>query len=359
MDETCDVLVVGAGVFGLTAALAFARAGQKVLLVDRAGRAGAGASGGLVGALSPYMPENWNIRKAAQFRALRGAPGYWAGVESLGGAASGYAQTGRIVPLTTARAAELAPQRAGFAAGLWEGAGQWLVRSAVPDWLNPAAAPFGIVHDTFSARIDPAQACAALFAAFRAKGGVFRGETHVTAVHGGQVETGSGTCGAPLVILATGAANWPGLAPMRGVKGQAALLAGGLPPDTPSLYADGIYIIAHASGRVAIGSTSEEVFEDPHSTDSQLDAVLQRAYALVPGLRSQPVVARWAGVRPRAPMPEPMIGWVQPGVLAATGGFRTGFAMAPLIADALVEMAMGKVPDIPPHYHMADHLRPR
>ncbi|UPH71893.1 FAD-binding oxidoreductase [Abyssibius alkaniclasticus] len=359
MGQTSDVIVVGAGVFGLTAALAFARAGQNVLLLERAASPGAGASGGLVGALSPYMPENWNIRKAAQFRALRAAPAYWAGVEALGGRSSGYGQTGRIVPLTTARAAELAPQRAGFAAELWEGAGLWLVRSAMPDWLNPAAAPYGIVQDTLSARIDPALACAAVLAAFRASGGRFAANTHVQAVQSGRVETASGILTAPLIILATGVANWPGMAPMRGVKGQAALLAGGLPPSTPSLYADGIYIIAHASGRVAIGATSEEDFDDAHSTDGQLDTVLQRAFALVPALHAQPIVARWAGVRPRAPRPEPMLGWVQPGVLAATGGFRTGFALAPLIADALVAMARGDRPDIPPHYHMEDHMRPR
>ena len=74
MGEQQDVLVVGAGVFGLTAALAFARAGQKVLLVDKAPGAGAGASGGLVGALSPVMPEHWNQRKAAHLRALNAAP---------------------------------------------------------------------------------------------------------------------------------------------------------------------------------------------------------------------------------------------------------------------------------------------
>ena len=233
------------------------------------------------------------------------------------------------------------------------------MRSARPDWLNPAAAPYGIVQDTLSARIDPALACAAVLAAFRASGGRFAANTHVQAVQSGRVETASGILTAPLIILATGVANWPGMAPMRGVKGQAALLAGGLPPSTPSLYADGIYIIAHASGRVAIGATSEEDFDDAHSTDGQLDTVLQRAFALVPALHAQPIVARWAGVRPRAPRPEPMLGWVQPGVLAATGGFRTGFALAPLIADALVAMARGDRPDIPPHYHMEDHMRPR
>ena len=40
----------------------------------------AGASGGLVGALAPHVPENWNDKKAFQFDSLIMAEGFWGDV---------------------------------------------------------------------------------------------------------------------------------------------------------------------------------------------------------------------------------------------------------------------------------------
>ena len=359
MGEKQDVLVIGAGVFGLSAALGFAQAGHEVLLIDKASHVGAGASGGLVGTLSPYMPENWNVRKAAQLRALSTAPRYWADVAALGGVDPHYGQTGRWLPLMTAREAELAPIRGASAAKLWGEAGQWHVESNLPEWLNPAAAPFGAVRETLSARIDPRRACRALLAAFTALGGVFQGEVKVEHIQPGRVETDTGSILAKLIVVATGATQWPGFPKMRGVKGQAALLEGGLDANTPSLYADGLYVIAHADGRVAVGSTSEESFAKPNAVDEKLDDLLARAIAVCPVLKDQPIVERWAGLRPRSLTPEPILGWMDEGVLLATGGFRTGLAMAPLVAEALVDIARGDTPNVPPHYHIQHHLMPR
>ena len=56
---TADVTVMGAGVFGLSVAYACAKRGALVRVVDPFG-IGAGSSGGLVGALAPHVPENWN-----------------------------------------------------------------------------------------------------------------------------------------------------------------------------------------------------------------------------------------------------------------------------------------------------------
>ncbi|HIF77741.1 MAG TPA: FAD-binding oxidoreductase, partial [Sulfitobacter sp.] len=60
-----DVTVRGAGIFGLSVAWACALRGASVQVVDPAGPA-AGASGGIVGALAPHVPENWNAKKAFQ-----------------------------------------------------------------------------------------------------------------------------------------------------------------------------------------------------------------------------------------------------------------------------------------------------
>ena len=66
MDE---VTIRGAGIFGLSIAWECARRGAKVTVVDPHGVA-AGSSGGIVGALAPHVPENWNSKKAFQFESL-------------------------------------------------------------------------------------------------------------------------------------------------------------------------------------------------------------------------------------------------------------------------------------------------
>ena len=54
---------------GLWAAVHAERLGIQTLLVD-AGRFGQGASGGLLGALMPHMPDKWSVKKQFQFDAL-------------------------------------------------------------------------------------------------------------------------------------------------------------------------------------------------------------------------------------------------------------------------------------------------
>ena len=60
---------MGGGIFGLSVAFACARRGAAVTLIERH-RIGAGASGGIVGALAPHVPENWNPKKQVQFDSL-------------------------------------------------------------------------------------------------------------------------------------------------------------------------------------------------------------------------------------------------------------------------------------------------
>ena len=64
-----DLLVAGGGVMGLWTALFAARAGMSVCLAERR-HIGAGASGGVLGALMPHLPDRWNAKKAFQFDAL-------------------------------------------------------------------------------------------------------------------------------------------------------------------------------------------------------------------------------------------------------------------------------------------------
>ena len=62
-----------------------------------------------------------------------------------------------------------------------------------------------------------------------------------------------------------------------------ATLLGFAAPDAPQVFADGLHIVPHADGTVAIGSTSERDAVTP-GPDAQLDALIARAVAICPAL---------------------------------------------------------------------------
>ena len=90
----------------------------------------------------------------------------------------------------------------------------------------------------------------------------------------------------------------------------------------------------------------------------RLEAVIARARALSPALAGAPVVERWAGLRPRAALPDPMVGAVPglPGVFVATGGFRTGLATAPAVGAATAALVLGADPGLPETWGVPAHL---
>ncbi|MGQ3488019.1 NAD(P)/FAD-dependent oxidoreductase [Roseovarius pacificus] len=332
-----DVTVLGAGIFGLSIAWTCLQRGATVRVIDPNGP-GAGASGGVVGALAPHVPENWNDKKAFQFDSLIMADSFWAGVHEASGLSSGYARLGRLQPVADDHALALAHARAETARTLWQGRADWQVIPADGlDWA-PLTPTGWLIRDTLTARMHPRQACAALVAAIRAKGGQIVTDGPLT----GHVIHATGTAG--LEELTAHHSRTVG----NGVKGQGAVLSHAA-PDMPQLFADAIHIVPHQDGTTAIGSTSERDYDDPRSTDSQLDDVIARARAAVPALRDAPVIERWAGVRPRSRSRAPMLGAhpLHGGQFIANGGFKIGFGMAPKVGQVMADLVLDGVDAIP------------
>lgn len=357
-----DVLVVGAGIFGLCVALACARRGRSVIVAEAGDRPGAGSSGGVLGALSPYGPDRWSEQAAFQFAALTAAEDFWADVARRSGVDPGYARLGRLLPLATPEARALAETRAAAAAEHWNGTARWQIvpPDHAPGWLSPEAAPEGAVHETLSARIAPRQAIAALAEALKAMGAEIRTGAPVRALEPGTVRLNGGRLRARTVILASGSdlrKLVPGL-PVTAVKGQAARIAVTAPTGAAMLYADGIYAVPQSDGTVAVGSTNETIWDDPTATDGWLDAVLARARSMCPLLATGTVVERWAGLRPRGARPDPMLGPLPgaEGVYVAGGGFKIGFALAPEIGRIMADMVDGEEVALPHGFALAEHL---
>ncbi|QBF33113.1 FAD-binding oxidoreductase [Thalassococcus sp. S3] len=341
-----DVTIRGAGIFGLSIAWICARRGARVHVVDPYGP-GAGASGGIVGALAPHVPENWNAKKAFQFDSLILAEIFWRDVEGAGNQPSGYARSGRLQPVADDHALALARSRAEGASKLWQGKARWEVIAAEGlDWA-PLTPTGYLIHDTLSARMHPRMACAALVAALKTLGVQVVAE----APDRGAVVWASGVAG----LEALNAAFEKPVG--NGVKGQGAVLALDR-AGAPQLFADALHIIPHVNGTVAIGSTSERDYDDPSSTDAQLDAVIARACAAVPALGDAPIIERWAGLRPRARSRAPMLGaWPgRPGHFIANGGFKIGFGMAPKIAEVMADLVLDSKDAIPDDFRVAASL---
>ncbi|OCW55541.1 NAD(P)/FAD-dependent oxidoreductase [Hoeflea olei] len=368
-----DLLVAGAGVAGLWLTVKAARAGLKVMLVE-AGNPGSGASGGFLGALMPHGPERWNDKKQFQLQALIDLEDEVARLESETGLQCLYRRSGRILPLSSERARTEALSRAADAQANWGPRFAWEVRHAadIGGWPDMLRAPHGVVHETLSARVSPPGLLGALLASLGAMANVeLRLGVAVTGVlpegKAARLSDGS-TVGCGHVALANGVDAFPLIAQAAGlsgsplgsgVKGQAALLDAGAAPELPLVFDDGVYVIVHENGAVAIGSTSERDYDDPVATDTQLDDLVARARALCPLIREAPVLRRWAGVRPRGVGPDPMLGPVPgaPNVLAMAGGFKTSFGIAHRMADCVVAAVTGTAgPDLPESFTVAHHI---
>jgi glycine oxidase len=332
-----DVTIMGAGIFGLSVAWCCQSRGAQVQVIDPGGP-GAGASGGIVGALAPHVPENWNDKKAFQLESLLLAQGFWAEVEAVSGMSSGYGRLGRLQPLADQAAVDLALARAEGAKALWHPHATWDVVEASAHHWAPVTPTGLLIHDTLSARLHPRHACASLAAALTSRGGAVVREG-----------TASG-----YVVWATGVADLDRMSAHHtrqvgnGVKGQGALLRFDT-QDLPQLFAEGVYIVPHGDGTVAIGSTSERDYTDATSTDAALDAVIEKAMLAVPILHGAPVIERWAALRPRTRSRAPMLGKhpLHKGQFIANGGFKIGFGMAPKVGQVMADLILEDHDTIP------------
>ncbi|MFM7443023.1 MAG: NAD(P)/FAD-dependent oxidoreductase, partial [Tabrizicola sp.] len=215
------------------------------------------------------------------------------------------------------------------------------------EW-EPVTPTGWLVHDTLSARLSPRMAIDSLVAGLTAQGAEL--------ILGEAEDTGA-------VIHATGIAGLADLsqafaAPLgSGVKGQALSLRHDA-RDQPQLFVDGLHIVPHADGTVAIGSTSETTWthDDP---DAQLDALHAKAIAAVPALAAAEITARWAGIRPKATTRAPVLGaWPgRPGHFIANGGFKIGFGMAPKVAEVMADLVLDGRDTIPPDFSVETLLQ--
>lgn len=354
-----DVVVVGGGVIGLSAAWRAAQRGMRVCVVER-DRAAAGASGVAAGMLAPVGEATWGEEPLLTL-ALASAriwPDFAARLETASGLPSTYEQLGALhVAMDRDEVEELRRrlelhERLGLDS-------EWLAPRgcrALEPGLSPSCA--GGLLAPSEASVDPPALCAALAAALRERGGELIEGAEVTgmdtsggAVAGVRLADG-GKLATVAIVLAAGSwssADWlPEKArpPVRPVKGQILTLRGAAEPVVGRIVAgERFYAVPRADGRLVIGATVEERGFDTTVTAGGVHELLREAYRALPEIAETELVASRAGLRPASPDNAPLIGpGAIDGLILATGHFRNGVLLAPVTAEAVAAMLAGEQP---------------
>lgn len=162
---------------------------------------------------------------------------------------------------------------------------------------------------------------------------------------------------ADVVVIAAGVdsgALHPTLArAIRPVKGEILRLRrrpGALAPPSRTVRAivrgRACYLVPRDGGRLVLGATQREAGFDTEVTAGGVRELLTDAERVLPAVAEYALEEAAAGLRPGSPDNLPVIGELEPGVLAATGHHRHGILLAPLTADAVLALLRGQ--DVPP-----------
>ena len=374
-SAAADLLVIGAGVVGAACALAAARAGLQVTVLDRGplagGTTGAGEGNLLVSDKAPGAELDLALLS------LR----LWAEVADFCSARSGLPAGG--FEFETKGGLMVAAGDAGLAQARELAAGQ---RSAGVHAEDVAAADLprlephlardlaGGVFYPQDSQVQPMLAAAQMLAAARQLGAEVRTGTEVLGLlRDGDRVTGVRTRQQrlPAGAVLNAAGSWAGgvaamagvevpVLPRRGVilvtealpplirhKVYAAEYVGDVASDQAGLESSPV-VEGTASGTVLIGASRERVGFDPAMPLPVLRRLAAQAVRLFPVLAGVAVLRAYRGYRPHCPDHLPVIGADPraPGLLHACGHEGAGIGLATGTGALIAQLLTGAIPDL-------------
>jgi glycine oxidase len=358
------VFVVGGGVIGLSCAWRLARAGHHVSVVDAAPCSGASwVAGGMLAPITEAWPGEERLLELGS-ESLRRWPAFAAelegagldeakldgtGLDGAGSGRSGLRTEGTLAVAVDAADREELEALAAHLAHLGREV-SWLDRRelrALEQGLGPA------VRGGLSVPGDLAVDNRALLDALRAAlvGAHVEFVPHAAVnVRPAVVELADGrTINGDVVVLAAGAwsaALHPALrGRLRPVKGEIVRLRArgtALPPPERTVRAQvrgrPVYLVPRDGGRLVLGATQYEAGFDTAVTVAGVRDLLCDAEVVLPGITEYEIEEISAGLRPSSHDNLPIIEWLEPGLLAATGHGRNGILLAPVTADAVLAL---------------------
>lgn len=384
MERVDDVIVIGGGIVGASAAYRLARSGARVTLVDRADTGQATAAGaGIISPGTSYHPPAAFFPLA--FRAVAYYDTLLAALDEDGETETGFDAVGLLHVATTEAEAAALPvllrliEERRMAGAPRIGAVQMLSGDEARALFPALGACLGAIHTSAAARVDGRLLRDAMRRAAARRGArIVTGSAEAIreAVGGVELTVNGETLTAIAAILASGA--WSGmLAETLGVRlpvfpqrGQILHLR--LPGRETARWPIVVgfhshYILTFPQDRVVAGATREsDAGFDARMTAGGVHEALEEALRVAPGLGDATLDEVRVGLRPASPDGLPLLGRI-PGrerLYIATGHGASGLQLGPysgaLVADlALGHLGQSSVPDLDLAPFALDRFAPR
>ena len=359
MSEGYDVVIVGAGSVGIPAAWAMARAGVKVLVLDRLASFGQGSNKSAIGGIRATHSDPAKIRLGLRSLEIASTweEAYGHDIEWVKG---GYSFVAYRKEEEETLKGLLATQHHYGLNIDWHDRDELL--EIIPD-LNPD----GLRGGTFSpddGHSSPLLLIHAMYeeavragAEFRFREGVIgidlrEGRIRAVRTDKGRYET--------KVVLNAAGAGAKGVGRLVGIdhpiepdsheagitEPVAPFLAPMVVDIRPAAGSANFYFFQHRTGQVVFALTPEPPILgfDRRETSGFLPMVSQRMIGLVPKLANLRVRRTWRGLYPMSPDGSPLVGWSREveGYLMAIGMCGQGFMLGPGLGELLSRMVIGE-----------------
>lgn len=322
-----DVIIVGAGIIGLSLARELRKRSMAVLVVDRGmpGREASHAAAGMLAATPGELPPTL-LRLA--IASLQLYPEFVRQLQDEAGMDVDFRPDGTLLLSDS------------------QPAGSPALNSQQISDLEPNLLQQGRPVTFLSeASVDPRALVSAVLQACKRRGVDSSFGDAVTSVNTADgrvtgVTTAKTHFAAPIVVNCAGA--WAGqipsfYVPTRPVKGQ--MLSVAMPKPNMVRHVirtPDVYLVPRSDGRLLIGATLEEAGYDKRVDPESIQRMHRAAVALVPSLEGARILEDWAGLRPGTPDSLPILGPTRvPGYFAATGHYRDGILLTPITAHAM------------------------
>ncbi|WP_033541732.1 NAD(P)/FAD-dependent oxidoreductase [Planococcus sp. CAU13] len=356
-----SLIIIGGGILGASAAYEAAKAGAKVMLIDRADSGQ--ATGAAAGIVCPWISQRRNL---AWYHLAKSGAKYYPQLikelEALGEKDTGYKQVGIVSIHEDSKLDKMeakARERKEEAPEM--GAVERLSASQTKALFPHAGTEYGSLYVSGAARVDGRSVRDALISAARKLGAeIIEGDatlmTENQKVAG--VKTEQREFYADSIVSAGGA--WApelfkplglhmDVVPQKAQILELHLEESGTEDWPVAMVPYGQYIVPFAGGRIIAGATHEnDAGFDTKLTAGGIHHILDKVLDVVPGLAGAELKGASTGFRPSTLSALPFIGQV-PGhdnLFAANALGSSGLTAGPYFGAQLAKLAMGETVDI-------------